>query len=179
MAKHGKTSHEKSFVGFDKPYEQNVVGLRGIIIFAGGLVILCVVTFGLMLLLLNVMADQSREADEKSRLPMQMSVEEQLPPEPRLQGAPGFGVDSPNGRVNLELKAPQSEYWQLEKIWNAELENGQKDAKTGTIVTLPIEEAKRRFLEQKTVNDGQNISDESRSIVSDSSAGRVASEKRR
>lgn len=175
--------HERTFVGFDKPYERNIIGLRGIFIFAGGLVILCVITFGLMFVLLNVLKQQSEEEAAKNRNPMQLNKEEQLPPEPRLQAAPGFGVDGPNGRVNLELKAPQSEYWELEKIWNAELKNGQKDPKTGTVITLPIEEAKKKMLEQnsKTVStqDGQKALDESRAVVSFSSAGRIASEKRR
>lgn len=172
--------HEKTFVDFDKPYEQNIIGLRGIFIFAIGLVILCVVTFGLMLVLLNVMKQHSEEQDAKNRNPMQLNKEEQLPPEPRLQSAPGFGVDGPRGRVNLELTAPQAEYWELEKIWNAELKDGQKDPKTGTIITLPIEEAKKKMLEQnvKAAPDGKGLED-SRSIVSFSSAGRMASEKRR
>ena len=40
--------HEKSFVDFDKPYEQNLIGLQGIIYFAVGLFLLIVITFGLM-----------------------------------------------------------------------------------------------------------------------------------
>lgn len=173
--------HEKTFVDFDKPYEQNIIGLRGIFIFAIGLFVLCVITFGLMFFLLNFMKQQSEEADAKNKNPMQLSKEEQLPPEPRLQAAPGFGVDGPRGRVNLELKAPQSEYWELQKIWEAEMRDGQKDPKTGTVVTLPIEEAKKKLLEQnvKSAQDGQKALDESRGIVSFSSAGRLASEVRR
>lgn len=173
--------HEKTFVDFDKPYEQNIIGLRGIFIFAIGLLILCVITFGLMFFLLNFMKQQSEEADAKNKNPMQLSKEEQLPPEPRLQAAPGFGVDGPKGRINLELQAPQSEYWELEKMWNAEMKNGQKDPKTGTVVTLPIEEAKKKMLEQnlKSAQDGQKALEESRGVISFSSAGRLASEKRR
>lgn len=173
--------HEKSFVDFDKPYEQNIIGLKGIIYFGVGLFLLCVITFGLMALLLNVLKQQSDEAGEKSRNPMQLSEIERLPPEPRLQAAPGFGIDGPNGRINLELKAPQSEYWELEKIWRNELENGQRDPKTNTVITLPIEEAKKKFLEQnvKAAQDGQKALDEAHAVISDSSGGRVASEKRR
>jgi hypothetical protein len=175
--------HEKTFVNFEKPYEQNIIGLRGIFIFAIGLVILCAVTFGLMAFLLNVLKQQSDESASRNKNPMQLSKEEQLPPEPRLQAAPGFGVDGPNGRVNLELRAPQSEYWELEKIWNAQMKDGQKDQKTGTVVTLPIEEAKSKLLEENVkaaVNQpGQDIVKETRGIVSYSSAGRMASEIRR
>jgi len=114
-----------------------------------------------------------------------MSKEERLPPEPRLQAAPGFGVDGPQGRINLELKAPQSEYRNLQDEWQTLWEEGQKDAKTGMVVTLPIEEAKRKFLEQSAgkpqpnaEQDGQ-VMKESRALVSLSSAGRTASDVRR
>ncbi len=84
------TKHEKSFVDYDRTYETNVVGLRGIVYFAVGLFLLIVITFGLMLVLQNVMEDQAAETkDVKS--PMMMNERENLPPEPRLQAAPGFG----------------------------------------------------------------------------------------
>ncbi len=180
----GKTKHEESFVDFDKPYEQNIIGTRGIIYFAVGLFLLIVVTFGLMWALQNVMEDQAK-IDKDSKNPLRLSDKERLPPEPRLQGAPGFGIESPNGRVNLELKAPQSEWWEMQRQ-NKELwEKGQKtlnDKKEEVIVTLPINDAKEKFLSEagKTVNtEADEISARSRMIISDSSAGRIASEKRR
>jgi hypothetical protein len=177
----GNTKHEKSFVDYDKTYEQNLIGLRGVAYFSIGLTLLIVITFGLMWALQNVMEDQARES-KASTNPMVMSDQERLPPEPRLQAAPGFGVDSENGRVNLELKAPQSEYWELTRQWNNLLRNGQKDPKTGTVVTLPIEQAKERFLQQSAAaaNTGaaapnSDILQKSRLIVSDASSGRQAS----
>ncbi len=177
--------HEKSFVDFDKPYETNIIGLRGIIYFSLGLFLLIVVTFGLMWFLQNVMEDEALEADKLNSRPMQMSARENLPPEPRLQAAPGFGVEGTEGqgRVNLELAAPQSEYRELERQWAELWEEGQKDSKTGTVVTLPMEEAKEKFLQSnaKANNSetGQNILRESREIISEASAGRTASVVRR
>ena len=177
-----KTKHEKSFVDFDRTYETNVIGLRGIVIFAVGLFVLIVVTFGLMLVLQNVMEDQAAETKD-TKSPMMMSERENLPPEPRLQGAPGFGMDSEQGRVNMELKAPQSEYREMERQWEKLWAEGQKDQKTGTIVTMPIDEAKRKFLEENMKTPGgetiEKSMDESRLIVSQSSAGRTATDKRR
>src|SRR6478609_7436773 len=98
----GSTRHEKSFVDFDKPYEQNIVGLKGIVYFGIGLFLLIVITFGLMWSLMNVLSDSFAE-DKRGNNPMAMTDKERLPPEPRLQLAPGFGIDSPDGRVNLEL----------------------------------------------------------------------------
>ncbi len=182
------TKHEKSFIDYDKPYEQNLIGLRGVIYFAVGLFLLIVVTFGLMFALLNVM-EKEAEKSKASDNPMMMNDRERLPPEPRLQAAPGFGVESENGRVNLELKAPQSEYWELREQWKTLWKNGQKDAKTGTVVTMAVNEAKAKYLEQSAgatvaaaTPQPQKTDDalqKSRLIVSDSSAGRTASEKRR
>jgi hypothetical protein len=178
------TKHEKTFVDLDKPYETNVIGMRGIIYFAVGLFVLVVITFGLMWFLQNVMEEQSI-AEKDVASPMRMSDQERLPPEPRLQGAPGFQVESQQGHVNLELKAPQSEYRNLQEQWETMWKDGQKDAKTGTVVTMPIEEAKRKFLEQSAEKPQPNaqqkeeVMKKSRSIVSLSSAGRTASDIRR
>jgi hypothetical protein len=176
--------HENTFVDSDKPYETNVIGMRGVIYFAVGLFLLIVITFGLMLFFQNIMEAQSI-AEKDATPPMMMSDQERLPPEPRLQGAPGFEVESPQGRVNLELKAPQSEYRNLQEQWETLWKDGQKDAKTGTVITLPIEEAKKKFLEesagkpQPNAEQGQKVLKDSRSIVSLSSAGRTASDVRR
>jgi len=115
---------------------------------------------------------------------MMMNDTERLPPEPRLQAAPGFGVESEQGgRLNMELKAPQSEYWELERQWEKRWAEGQKDPHTGTVISLPIEEAKQKLLQDsvktRAGEQGQKSFDESRSLVSYSSAGRTASDKRR
>ncbi|MDQ3181815.1 MAG: hypothetical protein M3Q33_15030 [Acidobacteriota bacterium] len=175
--------HEKTFIDYDKPYETNLIGVRGVIYFGVGLFILVVITFGLMFFLQNIMEEQTLENDAKDSNPMTMNEQERLPPEPRLQAAPGFGVDSSQGRVNLELKAPQSEYRELRQQWEKNWADGQKDPKTGTIITLPIEEAKKKFLEENvkaaTGADALKAFDESHSIVSYSSAGRLPSDKRK
>lgn len=178
----GSTKHEKSFVDYDKTYEQNVIGLKGIVYFGIGLFFLIVVAFGLMWALQSVLEDYAVETKDKANVnPMMLKDKDRLPPEPRLQGAPGFGVDGPNGRVSLELQIPQAEYRTLQSIWNEELKTGQKDAQ-GNAVTLPISEAKNRLLQANTTS-AAGATDESltksRFYVSDSSAGRLASEKRR
>lgn len=182
-----KTRHEKSFVDYDKTYEQNLIGLRGIIYFAVGLILLIVITFGLMFALLNVMEDQARETKDAAN-PLMMSDKERLPPEPRLQAAPGFGVESERGRVNLELRAPQSEYWELREQWENQLRNGQRDPHTGAVVTMSVDQAKESYLQQSgqnaaanqsAANGGEDKLMESRMYTSDSSSGRVLNEKRR
>lgn len=178
-----ETKHEKSFVNFDRTYETNVIGLRGVVYFGVGLFLLIVVTFGLMYFLQNVMEDQAAETKDVKN-PLAMNSQESLPPEPRLQAAPGYGVDTDTGRVNLELKAPQSEWRELSKQWEEQLENGQTDAKTGTVVTLPIDEAKSRLMQDQNVKTRsseatQKILDESLRMTSYSSSGRTTSDRRR
>ena len=164
---------------FNKPYESNEIGLRGIIGFGVGLFLLIVVTFGLMWAFLNVLKDYSTKNAGQIN-PMQMSDKEKLPPEPRLQSAPGFGVDAKGGRVNLELMAPQSELRELQKQYAEMWKNGEKDAKTGIVTMLPIEEAKARLISQnvkaRSGFEAENIVKASRKFFSDASSGRVASE---
>jgi len=175
--------HEKSFVDYDRAYETNLIGLRGIIYFGVGLFLLIVITFGLMFFLQNVMEDQAKESKDDTN-PMMMTDRERLPPEPRLQLAPGYGVESEQGgRVNLELRAPQSEYWELERQWERQWADGQKDPKTGTVITLPIDEAKQKLLQESAKapvsEQMQQSFDESRRLPSYSSVGRTASDVRR
>lgn len=174
--------HEKTFVDYERTYETNLIGLRGIIYFSVGLFLLIVITFGLMYFLMGVMEEQAQETKDQKN-PMMMTDVERLPPEPRLQAAPGFEVEGENGRVNLELRAPQSEYWELERQWEKQWAEGQKDPKTGTVITLPIEEAKQKLLQQNVKVRGgeqtQKALDEAQRMVSYSSAGRTATDKRR
>jgi hypothetical protein len=181
----GSTKHEKSFVDYDKPYEQNLIGMRGIIYFGVGLFLLIVVTFGLMWALQNVMEDEAAKSKD-AKSPLALSEQEKLPPAegPRLQTAPGFGVSGPNGPVNLELKAPQSEYRELHKQWEELWENGQKDEKTNAFVSLPIDEAKKKLLadggpKAKTGEEAEKTLEETRTFVSYSSSGRTRTDRRR
>jgi hypothetical protein len=178
----GSTRHEKSFVTYEKGYEQNVLGLRGIIYFGIGLFLLIVVTFALMWALLKVFADEAANSAPPTP-PLMLNERERLPPEPRLQLAPGWGVATGNGTVNLELSTPGSEYNVLRNDWEQMWKNGVRDPKTGVTSMLPIDQAKEKLLEQnvKARNDDASRQewDKSRLYFSDASSGRVASEKRR
>lgn len=174
--------HTDTAVDLNKPYEENDIGIKGIIWFAGGLFLLIVITFGLMSLFLNFLRKDAAENAGRPN-PMILSEKERLPPEPRLQLAPGFGVDSDKGRVNMELQAPAAEYIELRRQWEILWEHGQKDERTGVYTVMPIDQAKERFLEQnvkaKSGPDAEKMLATSTMNVTDSSAGRVASEKRR
>ena len=166
----------------DRAYEENEIGLKGILGFGIGLVFLIVITFGLMWALLNVMKDYHKESADPPN-PLGMSDKEKLPPEPRLQLAPGFGVDSEKGRVSLELMPPGSEYLEVRKQWEDAWKHGRKDEKTGTVTMMPIEEAKATVLSQnlkaKSGPDVQDLYNSSRGYVTDASSGRLQGLKRR
>jgi hypothetical protein len=178
----GSTRHEKSFVDYDKPYEQNIVGLKGVIYFGVGLTALIVITFGLMWALQNVLEDNARETKDVNN-PMAMTDRERLPPEPRLQAAPGFGVDSPDGRKVLELREPQAEYRELRKQWELEWKNGIRDGKTGAVTALPIDAAKEAVLGQnmkaRTDEASVQAAEQTREYITDASSGRSAGLRRR
>jgi hypothetical protein len=180
--------HEKTFVDLDQPYEQNLIGMRGIVYFVIGLFLLIVVTFGLMWVFQFQVLQPDAEAKYKAEEnPLALSAEERLPSKDlRLQSAPGFGVTDPKTGdwINLELREPQAEYRELQKIWQEELEKGSKDEKTGTVISLPIAEAKEKLLTDKNIKvanseTGKEALNASRTMVSGSSAGRTMSDTKR
>lgn len=166
----------------EKPYEDNTIGLSGILWFGGGLFSLIVVTFFLMAFFLGQMREFAKENAGPAN-PLKMTEEERLPPEPRLQSAPGFGINTDKGRVNLELREPQAEYREFHKESVELIENGHKDPKTGAVTALPIDVAKERFLESgfkaRSGSDAEKFAKEARMIISDSTSGRRATETRR
>lgn len=176
-AKHGNDA-----IDLNRPHEPNQIGFRGIIGFGIGLLLLIVITFGLMYAFLGTLKDYWKVPDNEKN-PMAMSDRERLPPEPRLQLAPGFGVESEHGWVNLELQAPAAEYRELRKQWEETWKNGEIDEKTGVMSTMPVEMAKEKFLaanpKAKNGAEAEELYKNSRSFVTDASSGRLAAEKRR
>lgn len=176
------TKRSNTAADFDKSYEENEIGLKGIMYFGGGLLLLVVITFVLMWVFLWVLKKDAKETAGPSN-PLVLSDKERLPAEPRVQGAPGFGVDSEKGRVNLELTPPQSEYRELQKQWDDLLEHGVVDPKTGTVISLSIDAAKEKYLagniKAKTGPEAEKFYKDAHMFVSDSSAGRQAGETQR
>ena len=182
MSKHTNTESD-----FELPYEENIIGMKGIIYFGVGLFLLIVITFGLMWVFqYQVLEPDMKARNEANKNPMTMSKTERIPKNLQLQSAPGFGIDDPRTgeRINLELREPQAEYWELLKIWEDQWENGEKvlDPKTKeeTMVSLPMKEAKERFLNSqikaKTGPDAEKALSDARSIISASSSGRTRSD---
>lgn len=129
-------------------HETSDVNVRGVLTFC---VVLAVATIviGIGIWLLFKFFNQQR-AKEPGPGPMALSRdrEARLPPEPRLQAAPGFQITLENGEiVNLERAAPQTEYRVLRQQWEENLKTGLKD-QSGNVVGMPIDEAIRKVASQ-------------------------------
>lgn len=164
----------------DVSHEESDVNVRAILQFVGGLLVFGIIVCVLMLLLFKFFdAREAKLEAQNPAGPMAYKAGEKLPPEPRLQTAPGFGVqiekntpvdaeeirkiglyDEKTGRVSLELSRPQAEMEVLREIWKEQLEKGTVDPNTGAKVGLPIEEAKKKVVEEnlpaRAPKPGQN-----------------------
>jgi hypothetical protein len=127
-------------------HETSDISVRGVLTFA---VVLTVATIAVALgivLLFNFF--NAQEAKEPKPGPMALTKEERLPPEPRLQAAPGFAITTEDGqRRNLELAAPQTEYRVLRQQWEENLRTGLKD-QAGNVVGMPIDKAMEKVVSE-------------------------------
>src|SRR5689334_16799599 len=135
----------------DVSHEASDVNVRSILVFGGGLLVFGIIVHILMSLMFGYMESRAKTEEEAhTRGPMAFTEKEKLPPEPRLQAAPGFGIGLGEGKqpINLQLREPEAEYRELHKIWVDDLA-GQPDPRTGK-ASMPIEQAMQRI-----VQDGQ------------------------
>jgi hypothetical protein len=151
----------------DVAHEHTDVPVSPVLKFIGGLVVLGIIVMIAMYLMFLFF--QRREVNAEQRAsPLARQGEERLPPEPRLQLAPGFGVTNEEGkRIPLAYDAdpegettvvpqPQSEYWTVRDNWRRKLKGyGWVDEQAGT-VRVPIDEAMRLYLQrQQAKTQGQ------------------------
>ncbi len=143
----------------DVTHEVSDVYISGIARFVVGLSILMIASFLLMWVMFRAFDAQVKEP---KRSPMALSGKDRLPPEPRLQGAPGFGEglekevgakESPEPKASPEAKlspTPKDPLWEIKAVreqWNDVLEHGPVD-KDGKRYGMPIERAKEEILKQ-------------------------------
>ncbi|HEY2961982.1 MAG TPA: hypothetical protein VGJ37_06165 [Pyrinomonadaceae bacterium] len=128
-------------------HEMSDVSVRGVATFVVVLTVATImVSIGMWLLFRYFNA---QEAKEPAPGPMALTKEERLPPEPRLQAAPGFQIKLQDGRTeNLGLKAPQEEYRVLRDQWERALRGELKD-QSGNPVSIPIDQAMKQVVSGK------------------------------
>jgi len=120
-------------------HETSDIDVNGVLTFVVALTILTIVVFVGLVFVFNYFKGQA--AREVQPGPMALSQQERLPPEPRLQEAPGFGVTLGDGTwVNLQTTKPQAEFETLNKEWEKEL-NGEIKDSSGNSKTIPIKDA--------------------------------------
>ena len=167
----------------DVTHEASDVNVEAIAKFIVALTIMTAVTCGLMWLLFNVLNRQAATKDAGAAPgPMARSEAERLPPEPRLQGAKGFGLKLETGEV-IDLESvtvpgqPQAEYRVLRQQWEETLQNGKTDA-NGKLVAIPIQEAMKKVLETNALPLRQQNGEEAISIPTAASSGRISAKVR-
>ena len=169
---HGKrrrdSIHETPDVSYitnpDVAHEESDVAVRPLLWFVGGLTFFTLIVCLAMLLMFKYFQGRE-ESQELAASPLARQGEERLPPEPRLQLAPGWQVTSDDGRrQNLSYSAdnaghvpqPWSEYIVVSDEWKREAEGyGWADQQAGT-VRVPIEQAMRVYLERRQAGPRPN-----------------------
>lgn len=120
-------------------HEASDVSVAGVATFVAVLTVTTIVISIGMWILFRYFDAQA--AKQRRPGPMALSQSERLPPEPRLQAAPGFEVTLEDGQqVNLQNKPPQAEYRVLREEWEQALRGQLKD-QSGNSVAIPIDQA--------------------------------------
>lgn len=155
-------------------HETSDVNVRAVVTFIVLLTISAIVIHFGVYFLFEYFNRQAEKAPKPG--PMALTKEERLPPEPRLQSAPGFQLKLESGQtVNLEKSIPQLEYRTLRKQWEENLKTGLKD-KSGNVVGMPIDAAIDKIvsggLPSKVKEPDKKLSDFAIDMPTASSSGR-------
>ena len=161
-------------------HEYSDISVGGVLTFMATLTIATIVISIGMWLLFDYFNAQAEKETKPG--PMALTKQERLPPEPRLQAAPGFALTLENGeRVNLELHRPQDEYQVVRAQWEKTLHEGAKDS-SGNTVGMSIDQAIKNVVSaglpaRVTTATAGNLDDYSFNLPTAASSGR-ATEKR-
>ena len=156
---HVTETPDSSYIrNLDTAHELSDVQVGGVVKFVVGLFVMTVAVFFLTWGMFRMFEARS---PEPPRSPMALSGEARLPPEPRLQGAPGFGEtleksatltpaegsEAPGATRSGNPKNPLWEIEALRKQWEDVLKHGPID-QNGKRYGMPIEKAKEDILKQ-------------------------------
>jgi len=165
----------------DVTHEISDVNVSGILKFVAGLTIMTAVVFVLMLLLFKFLNSKKETVPG----PMAMTEQERLPPEPRLQAAPGFGVNLEKGQwVNLQNREPQAEYRAVRDLWERQLKCKLRDEMGNLVSCMTIDDAMEKVREGKGLpsrpqaNLSGKIDDYAVSMPTAASSGRLTEKSR-
>ena len=157
-------------------HERSDVNVGAIVKFVFSLTLLTIAVYVLMWGLFRLFSAQAQK--EPLPGPMAMSESERLPPEPRLQGARGFGSELAKSVGESDPKAPRDPKWEikvLRQLWQDNLEHGSRDS-NGQVVGMPIEEAMKKIAAgglPSRANGPMKMEDFAVSIPTAASSGRM------
>jgi len=167
MAEHGRkihitetpdTSHIKNI---DVTHEASDVQVGSIAKFVLALLVLTIATHVVLWGMFRVLKTSEETKEQQThRSPLAMTGDERLPPEPRLQGAPGFAqsLESKAPGEHAQVipsggpRPPRDPLWEIHALnekWRDVLEHGPVD-EHGQRYGMPIERAKEEALKQLT-----------------------------
>ena len=174
---HGTETPDVSHIkNVDVVHETSDVNVPALLKFVLALTILTAVVYLLMLFLFNFLNKQETK-NEPPPGPMAMSERESLPPEPRLQSAPGFAEDLSKSMTDAHPDKPKDPLWEihiLRQQWQNALNEGAKDS-TGRVVGIPIEDAMKRVVTASASASGTgNVAGYGEELPTAASSGRVS-----
>jgi hypothetical protein len=142
----------------------NDVQMRGIIYFLVGLAVMTIVVYLLMILMFNVMDSSERKGPNQNRPFAQ--VRDPLPPEPRLQSAPGFAqkleseaqpkeseTHGEKAQTKDQAEPPKDRTFELEKLqekWRLDLKEGPRDG-SGKVSGIGIDQAMEQLINENAL----------------------------
>ncbi len=147
-------SHIKNI---DVTHETSDVNVPALLKFVLALTVMTALVYVLMLFLFNFLNTQE-EQKEPPAGPMAMSERERLPPEPRLQSAPGFAEDLSKSRGDSTSGNPKDALWEIRVLreqWQRDLNEGPKD-QSGRTLGMPIEAAMQKYVADQNAKAGAN-----------------------
>ncbi|MGH9906858.1 MAG: hypothetical protein ACRD8U_14905 [Pyrinomonadaceae bacterium] len=170
-------SHIKNI---DVTHEVSDVNVPALLKFVLALTVMTIAVYVLMWLLFKFFNAQLTQREPPPG-PMAMSEQERLPPEPRLQGAPGFADELAKSAEDSRPEKPRDPLWEIRVLrdqWSRVLADGSKDS-SGKPLGLPIEEAMKKTLEaglpsRSQQNAPTGLKDYAEAIPTSASSGRVA-----
>ena len=167
----------------DVTHEMSDVNVAAILKFLGGLTVMTIAVYLLMWGMFRMLYSRE-ETKEPQASPLAMTSKERLPPEPRLQSAPGFAeglekeAGAKEGSESAGSATPKDPLWEINLLrehWTAILDQGVKD-QSGKVVVLPINDAKKELLRQG-LPVRANATGESDFAPTAASSGREAAER--
>jgi hypothetical protein len=155
----------------DVTHEASDVSVSGLLKFVLALTVMTILVAVLMWGLFRFFNQQENQ-NEPPAGPMAITKDERLPPEPRLQSAPGFGVKLEDGQwVPLEMSEPQAEFRVLRKQWESQL-NCDHHETAQSAGCIRIDDAMKRLVQQGVPSRTQDGMAKDISLPTAASSGR-------